>query len=167
MRMTRAFPELVHPIVQAPLAGGPSTPALAVAVSGAGGLGFLATGYEDPETVRSDIADTRAMTSAPFGVNLFLVPQAPADSGAVAAYATELAPEAERLGAELGQPRFDDDSLEAKLELVLAQRIPIVSFTFGCPDTDMVGRLHEQGSAVWVTVTDPDEALIAAPERTR
>lgn len=32
------------PIVQAPMAGGPSTPALAVAVDRAGGLGFLAAG---------------------------------------------------------------------------------------------------------------------------
>ena len=34
------------PIVQAPLAGGASTPELAAAVSGAGGLGFLAAGYK-------------------------------------------------------------------------------------------------------------------------
>ena len=33
------------PIVLAPLAGGPSTPALAAAVSEAGGLGFLGSGY--------------------------------------------------------------------------------------------------------------------------
>ena len=42
--VTRDFPELRHPIVQAPMAGGPSTPALAAAVSDAGGLGFLAAG---------------------------------------------------------------------------------------------------------------------------
>jgi nitronate monooxygenase len=33
------------PVVLAPLAGGPSTPELAAAVSNAGGLGFLASGY--------------------------------------------------------------------------------------------------------------------------
>jgi nitronate monooxygenase len=38
--------QLEVPIVQAPLAGGPSTPELAAAVSDAGGLGFLAAGYE-------------------------------------------------------------------------------------------------------------------------
>ena len=36
---------LAVPIVLAPLAGGPSTPELAAAVSGAGGFGFLAAGY--------------------------------------------------------------------------------------------------------------------------
>jgi nitronate monooxygenase len=42
--MPRPFPELTHPIVQAPMAGGPSTPELAAAVTNAGGLGFLAAG---------------------------------------------------------------------------------------------------------------------------
>jgi len=40
--------ELGTPIVLAPLAGGPSTPELAAAVSEAGGLGFLAAGYRTP-----------------------------------------------------------------------------------------------------------------------
>ena len=41
------------PIVQAPLAGGASTPALAAAVAEAGGLGFLAAGYKTPDAVRA------------------------------------------------------------------------------------------------------------------
>ena len=44
------------PIVQAPLAGGPSTPELAAAVAGAGGLGFIAGGYRTPEGLRDAIA---------------------------------------------------------------------------------------------------------------
>ena len=39
---------LAVPIVQAPLAGGPSTPELAAAVANAGGLGFVAAGYRTP-----------------------------------------------------------------------------------------------------------------------
>ena len=42
----RVLDELEIPIIQAPMAGGPSTPALAAAVSAAGGLGFLAAGYK-------------------------------------------------------------------------------------------------------------------------
>ncbi len=160
--MRRPFPRLAHPIVQAPLAGGPSTPALAASVSGAGGLGFIAAGYKTTDAVSADIAATRALTSAPFGVNLFMAPAARADPRRLDAYAAELAAEAERLGARLGEPRFDDDALGGKLELVVAERIPIVSFTFGCPDSDTVERLHERAIAVWVTVTDPGEALIAA-----
>ena len=51
------------PIVQAPMAGGPSTPALAAAVSEAGGLGFLGAGYLTVERLQDDIAATRALTA--------------------------------------------------------------------------------------------------------
>jgi nitronate monooxygenase len=71
--------ELEHPIVQAPLAGGPSTPALAAAVGDAGGLGFLAAGYKTVEAVRADLDDLRARTARPFGVNVFAPPGAPGD----------------------------------------------------------------------------------------
>ena len=55
----REFPQLRHPIVQAPMAGGPSTPELTIAVSNAGGLGFLAAGYRTAQQLRDDIAQTR------------------------------------------------------------------------------------------------------------
>ena len=45
--------------MQAPLAGGASTPALAAAVSEAGGLGFLAAGYKTPAAVRADVEALR------------------------------------------------------------------------------------------------------------
>jgi nitronate monooxygenase len=159
--MAQAFPRLPHPIVQAPLAGGPSTPELAAAVAGAGGLGFLAAGYKSPEAVRADLAATRALTDEPFGLNLFLAGEAPVDSDALAAYARRLQPEADRYGVELGEPRYDDDSFAAKLALALEERVPIVSFTFGCPAPELVERLHARGLAVWVTVTEVDEALAA------
>src|SRR3954454_19281938 len=61
-----------HPIVQAPMAGGPSTVELARAVSDAGGLGFLAAGYLRAAAVRDQIRELRAATDAPFGVNVFV-----------------------------------------------------------------------------------------------
>ncbi len=149
---------LSAPIVQAPMAGGPSTPALAVAVCEAGALGFLAAGYKRADAVREDIAAVRSGTSAPFGVNLFVPARAPAEAEALRAYLDELAPEAESQGAQLGEPRFDDDDWEAKLELVCQERVAVVSFTFGCPSEQIVSRLHSCGCAVWVTVTKTDEA---------
>jgi nitronate monooxygenase len=145
------------PIVQAPMAGGPSTPELAGAVSNAGGLGFLATGYRTVADLRADVARTRELTSKPFGINLFLLAEPAVDSDRLAAYAEELAGEAERRGVAAGQPRFDDDELEAKLELVAELEVPVVSFTFGCPTAEQVRALHERGIAVWVTVTEPGE----------
>src|SRR5204863_3007066 len=120
------------PIVQAPLAGGPSTPALAGAVSEAGGLGFLAAGYKTPDTVRADIEALRALTGRPFGLNVFAPPAGDADAAAVERYAGTLCDESERIGVALGEPHRDDDGWEAKLALAEAERLPIVSFTFGC-----------------------------------
>jgi nitronate monooxygenase len=149
------------PIVQAPMAGGPSTPALAVAVCEAGAVGFLAAGYKRAEAVRSDIAAVRAGTAAPFGVNVFVPTPAPTDPETLRDYLARLAPEAERHGVELGEPRYDDDDWEAKLELVCDERVPVVSFTFGCPAAEIVERLHSRGAAVWVTVTRVEEAIEA------
>jgi nitronate monooxygenase len=149
-------------IVLAPLTGGPSTPELAAAVSSAGGLGFLGAGYLDAEALEAQVRRTRTLTARPIGVNLFLLRPVPVDAEAIARYAAELAPEAERLGVELGVPRFDDDAYADKLDVVLAEGVEVVSFTFGCPAPEDVRRIQAKGSEAWVTVTSPEEAGAAA-----
>jgi nitronate monooxygenase len=148
------FPRLEHPIVQAPMAAGPSTPELAAAVSTAGGLGFVAVGYKPVDAVRDDLAATRALTEAPFGVNLFVLTETEVDTAALERYA-------QRLGVDAAAARFDDDAFAAKLELLLDEPPAVVSTTFGLPPGDTVERLHERGVAVWITVTELDEARAA------
>jgi nitronate monooxygenase len=152
---------LEHPIVQAPLAGGPSTVDLAVAVCAAGGLGFLAGGYRTAAAVRAEIDATRARTDAPFGVNVFVPAGAAAGDGAVAAFARRLEGEAGRYGVPLGEPRREDDEWDGKVGVLLAERPAVASFTFGCPPPELIARLREAGSEVWVTVTTPAEARSA------
>ena len=148
------------PIIQAPMAGGPSTPALTAAVANAGGYGFVAAGYLSAEGLERVIATTRELTSSPFGVNLF-VPSQPGDPVEVAAYAEVLQPEAERLGATLGEPRWDDDAYDEKLDVVESAQVHLVSFTFGCPTSAVVERLHGGNIQVAVTVTSVLEAQMA------
>jgi len=57
------------PIVQAPVS---DAPALAAAVSNAGGLGMLQCSWLGLEHVRTAIGETRRLTDRPFGVNLVL-----------------------------------------------------------------------------------------------
>ncbi|UGS36833.1 nitronate monooxygenase [Capillimicrobium parvum] len=151
--------DLDAPIVQAPLAGGPSTPALAIAVAEAGGLGTLAAGYKTPDAVAAEIAEIRAATDRPFGVNLFAPPATAIETAAVARYV-----EALRAGGlePLGEPRHDDDAFAEKLDVLEAQRPAVVSFTFGCPSPAVVDRMRSAGCAVWVTITTPAEAATAA-----
>jgi nitronate monooxygenase len=152
---------LRYPIVQAPMAGGPSTPDLAIAVCDAGGLGFLAAGYKQADLVREEVRTVCAATDTPFGVNVFVPTPAPADPDRLRDYLEELRPEAARQRAALGEPRHDDDGWEAKLALVREERVAVVSFTFGCPDTETIEHLHDGGTTVWITVTGPEEAAQA------
>lgn len=149
------------PIVGAPMAGGPTTPALVAAVSDAGGLGFLAAGYKTAAATEAEISAVRATTVRPFGVNLFCPTRDDADEAAIAAYARSLSVEEERYGVSAGAPVWSDDEWEAKLDVVARERPAVVSFTFGCPERETVESLRELGIAVWGTVTTPAEAGIA------
>ncbi len=153
--------DLEIPVVQAPLAGGPSTPELAAAVSNAGGLGFVAAGYLSGPALAEQIRRTRELTDRPFGVNLFVLHEEPVDESAIADYAGQLAGEAERYGVVLGEPRYDDDAFAAKLDLVVSERVPVVSTTFSGPPPDLVERVHGAGGEVWATVTNAAEARAA------
>jgi nitronate monooxygenase len=154
--------ELEVPVVLAPLGGGPSTPRLAAAVSEAGGLGMLAWAYLAAAEAERVLAQTRSLTGARFGVNLFAPVAGPAPESAYASYVSQLAAWAQTRGERVGEPRFGDDDWRAKIELLLAEPVPVVSFAFGCPDREVLGRLREAGSETWVTVTSPEEAAHAA-----
>jgi nitronate monooxygenase len=151
------------PVVAAPMAGGPSTPALVVSVARAGGLGFLAGGYKTNALLAEQITAVRRRTAL-FGVNLFVPNIVPLDPTAFHRYAEELAPLAGRYDIDLlgASPVEDDDDWEAKVALLEKQPAPVVSFTFGLPPTDVVRRLQRVGSRVVQTVTSPDEARQAA-----
>jgi nitronate monooxygenase len=142
--------QLRVPIVQAPMAGGPSTPALAAAVADAGGMGFIATAYASPERIRDGLDALRGRL---FGVNLFVPRGEPAPRDVVAAYA-------QRIGADASAVKWDDGGYEERLSLALGA--PAVSFTFGLPEPSVIARVHAAGSEAWITVSTPEEARRAA-----
>ena len=146
------------PIVGAPLGGGPSTPALAAAVSEAGGLGFIAAGYKTAAAVQAELDELRTLTSRPAGINLFYPVREQVDPAAIDAYDERMRLEGERYGVEPGQPQWSDDDWGAKLELVSRAGPEVVSFTFGCPERQIVESLHGAGCRVWCTVTSVAEA---------
>jgi nitronate monooxygenase len=149
------------PVVAAPMAGGPSTPALVSAVSEAGGLGFLAAGYKTADMVAAEVGAVRAATSAPFGVNVFVVEPYEVDWRALHAYRRSLQPDAARLGVELGDPHWDDDHYRDKIDLLLELRPDVVSFTFGCPTAEVLHSLKQRDVLSTVTVTSVAEARAA------
>ena len=152
---------LVLPLVGAPMAGGPGTPALASAISRVGGCGFIGAGYRTAAQMAADIAETRR-GAARFGVNLFVPRELPVDVDAVRRYRELLRPEAEHYEVELPSIRVhDDDDWDAKLQQLLDDPVPFASFTFGLPPEAQVRALRRAGTRVAITVTDPAEARAA------
>ena len=150
------------PLAAAPMAGGPTTVALATAVAGAGAFPFLAGAYRTPDALADDVAQVRA-TGAPFGVNLFAPHDAHVDEAALRRYARELQPLADRYGVDLSAAPLveDDDGWRDKLDVLLADPVPVLSVTFGLPARDEVAALRRVGTRVLVTVTTVDEARAA------
>jgi nitronate monooxygenase len=145
------------PVLAAPIAGGPSTPELVIAAAKAGSLGFLAGGYKDPASLAEQIRTARGV---PFGVNLFAPNPVPVDPDAFRAYARALQPEAAAYGLDLttASPVEDDDAWQDKIDILLADPVPLVSFTFGLPSAQVLAALRRAGTRVAQTVTSADEA---------
>jgi nitronate monooxygenase len=150
------------PVLAAPMAGGASTPAMVLAASRAGGLGFLAAGYKTPAVLDAEIFEVRS-ASIPFGVNVFAPNSVHIAAEVYRRYRDAVQREADRFGLTLApDPVEDDDHFGAKVDLLLSNPVPIVSFTFGLPDSSIVQALQAVGTTVVQTVTSTREAELAA-----
>ena len=149
------------PLAAAPMAGGPSTPALAEAVAEAGAFAFVPAGYLAAEAFAADLRAAHA-AGRPFGVNLFVPQPGAIDGAAFTSYADAIRGEAEALDVVLpSEPRHDDDAWREKVALLLDAPVPVVSLTFGLPARGDIDALRRVGSRVLATVTTPDEARAA------
>ncbi|GAA3192732.1 nitronate monooxygenase [Dactylosporangium siamense] len=146
------------PVLAAPMAGGAGTPALLAACGG----GFLAGGYLAPDALAARIAEARAGGTW-FGVNVFAPSPTPVAAGALRRYLEELRAEFAVYDLTPALPSApDDDHWAAKLDLLLADPVPAVSFTFGLPPAATVAALRRAGTLVLQTVTTAEEAVAAA-----
>src|SRR5262249_50242108 len=150
-------------VFAAPMAGGPTGPGLVAAAAKAGSLGFLAAGYKTADALAEQIREVRAATST-FGVNVFAPNPVPVDKAAFRRYADTLQPLADRYGIDLREatPIEDDDAWQDKIDVLLRDPPPVVSFTFGIPDRSTIDSLRRAGCLTIQTVTSADEATLAA-----
>jgi nitronate monooxygenase len=148
-----------NPIIQAPMAGGPSTPELAAAVSNAGGLGSLGGAYSSPEQIVQEIQRTRALTSKPFSVNLFCGGYDARADGDAAPMLALLADIHQELGLPAPTlPKLPPDPFPRQLDAVIEAGAPVFSFTFGIPDHNVIKRLKARDIAIIGTATTVEEA---------
>jgi nitronate monooxygenase len=153
------------PIIQAPMAG-VNTPALAAAVSNAGGLGSLGVGATNAEGARKMIRDTRELTDKPFNVNVFCHRPAVANAAAERAWLDWLAPVFAQYGANppasLSEIYTSFVVDEAMQRLLIDERPAVVSFHFGLPSADVIAKLKGAGITLLASATNLDEAMQVA-----
>lgn len=149
------------PIIQAPMAG-VSTPAMAAAVSNAGGLGSLGVGAMKAEAARQVIRQTRALTGKPFNINVFCHRPAQADAATEQQWLNWLAPHFEKYGAappaRLSEIYTSFLADPAMLAVFLEEKPAIVSFHFGLPSADVVAELKKAGIRLLASATNLEEA---------
>lgn len=149
------------PIIQAPMAGVQGS-AMATAVSGAGGLGSLPCAMLSPELLRSELQAIRQATSRSFNVNFFCHTPPEPDAGREAAWRDVLAPYYREFGIDpasiaVGPGRAPFSATIA--DLVEEFSPPVVSFHFGLPTPELLGRVKGWGAKVLASATTCEEAL--------
>ena len=149
------------PIIQAPMVG-VSTPALAAAVSNAGGLGSLGLGASTPEQAIAMIAQARQLTAGPLNLNLFCHAPAQARAAVDAQWLAGMTPLFEEFGAspppgmrEIYRTFVGDDAM---LQVLVAARPAVVSFHFGLPGAEAIQALKGAGAVLLCSVTSLEEA---------
>lgn len=152
---------IAHPIILAPMAGGPGTPELAAAVANAGGLGSIGCAYQTAEQVAATIRRTRELTSKPINVNLF----AGGFDGAAQVDPQPMLGILAEVHHELGLappslPAVPANRFPEQLEVVLEARPEVFSFTFGIPVPKDISRLRSRGILVLGTATTVEEAQL-------
>lgn len=153
------------PLIQAPMAG-VSTPAMAAAVSNAGGLGSIAVGATDAAGARAMIAAVRAATPHAFNVNVFVHATPRVDPAREVAWLAALAPQFAAFGvqppaalATIYRSFADDTAMQA---LLVELAPPMVSFHFGLPDAGVLAALRSAGCVLAATATNLAEARAIA-----
>jgi nitronate monooxygenase len=149
------------PLIQAPMAGGATTPELVAAVSNAGGLGSLGAGYMTPDEMRRAIKKIRELTHKPFAVNLF-IPQEHHASHEQINQVTKIIQEAcHELNLTIGmiKPPYAP-SFEEQMAVILEEKIAVFSFTFGIPAEIWIKKLKENGVILMGTATTLSEATL-------
>ncbi|MGV8897685.1 MAG: NAD(P)H-dependent flavin oxidoreductase [Burkholderiaceae bacterium] len=153
--------DIHHPIIQAPMAGGATTPELVAAVSNAGALGSFAAATLSPAAIADGVQRVRALTDRPFNVNLFVLEEPTLDEAELASAQALLSPYRAALGLPAAtRPAKFCENNQAQIAALLALAPPVVSFTFGILDAATVAQFKHKGSFVIGTATTVAEAKV-------
>lgn len=150
-----------YPIIQAGMAGGPTTVDLVVSVSEAGALGTLGAAYMKPGDIRQAVRDVRARTNKPFAVSLFCTNMNDNLEGLqeVQHVLNDMRKELqiEKHGEAVKTPQL----FEEQLQVLLDEGVLIISTAFGVLPPGAMKVVKEKGITVMMMVTTVNEAILA------
>ena len=150
-----------HPIIQAPMAGGGDTPRLVAAVSEAGALGSIGAAYLTPQQIVEAARAVRALTSRPFGINLFAPVRATGHAPDARRAVERVAPYYAELGLPAPPPpAAPPDVFGDQLAAALDSGASVFSFTFGMLPADAVEAVKRSRLFLAGTATTVEEALL-------
>jgi len=149
------------PLIQAPMAGGPSSQELVAACSAAGALGSFGHAYTQPGDMRRQAAFVRARTDRPFHINLFVSPQpAPVDAVHQSAALAALAPWYAEMGLASPEPAKPPYAPDLEAQLAAIEEIAPRVFTshLGALPAERVAAYKARGILVGGSATGVEEA---------
>ena len=146
-------------VIQAPMAG-ITTPNFVAACSNAGILGSIGAGYLNGPQTRDFIQSVKAQTSKLFQVNLFIQEEPRIDINVLQQAKQALLPIYEQLSVNQVQRVTSTEIFSEQIDIVIDEQVPVVSFTFGLPTTDVLQRLFDAGITVIGTATTVHEAKL-------
>lgn len=145
------------PIIQAPMAGGITTPALVSEVSNAGGLGSFGFAYSAPEKIGNDLRAAQSQTTGPISANFFLFSDVKLpDSKTIEQAILPLRELAGDIDFLVPKPPFYPD-LERQVEPIWQLRPAVLSFHFGIPSEAIMQRARALNIAIGITATSLEE----------
>lgn len=149
------------PIVQAPMAGGITTPAIVAAVSNAGGLGSFGAGYNTPAEIRQAIHDIRKLTNKPFAINLFIPEEHPVTPTQLELARKAVAESCKELNFKISpvHPPYAP-SFSEQIQVIIDEKVPVFSFTFGLLDKKWQQALKANQTILIGTATNLAEAKL-------
>lgn len=162
MWSSNAFTERLNlkwPILQAPM-GSASTPALAAAVTNAGGLGGLGMWARSAEQAARRIAGFRQQSGGILNVNYPIWPDPSCAPEVSEAMRRHLEARYDALGVgAVPQPKGEvSDVGPDHIALLLETKPGVVSFHFGLPEPEAVGALKDAGAFLISSATTVAEA---------
>src|SRR3954452_23774405 len=154
---------ITYPFVQAPMLG-VTTPEMVAAISNAGALGSLSVGGLSPDKTLTLIQQTKSLTSKPFAVNVFAYSLPSSINADTWKAMQELLKQFSRRYELAYQEQAIEElkffSYEDQVEILIKEKIPVVSFTFGVLSTDAINALHKNGTQLMGTATSVEEARV-------